>query len=87
MDLTDSDIEAILESSDVTPEQLAYIMGAAGVVPSDDAVADVRALAQQLGLPVLDMLYGFYAEDSPLFADLVTEEEEGWPDEYDDETE
>lgn len=80
MELSDEEIGAILEQSEVAPEEFLHVLKASGVEPTGNAVNDVRTLAEQHGLEVETLLYGFFGEDSPLFADAVAaiEAEEAW---------
>lgn len=70
MDLTDEQISDALQRALATPEQLALLLMHEGIEPTpDDAVGDVRRLAEAWGIDVESVLYGLTSEDSPLFAD------------------
>jgi hypothetical protein len=70
MDLTDEEISNALQQALATPEQLVQLLAHEGIEPTaDDAVGDVRRLADAWGLDVETVLYGLTSEDSPLFAD------------------
>lgn len=67
MSLNDDQIKEALNAYEADPELLAGAMRVAGVEPSGEAAADVRALAENFGLDVESVLYGLFDEDSPLY--------------------
>ena len=69
MTLSDEEIARVLAASDAKPKDLAQLVELAGATPTGDAVGDAKAMAEQLGLEVEDMLYGLFAENEPLFND------------------
>ena len=88
VEFSDAEIKVILSTTEVSPEMLVGVMNMAGLEATGDAIADVKALAEATGLPMETMLYGFIAEDSPFFADVVRDleaEADESIDEYEDE--
>lgn len=65
--MTDDQITEALNAYEADPELLAGAMRLAGVEASGDAASDVRALADNFGLDVENVLYGLFDEDSPLY--------------------
>lgn len=68
--MTDEEISIALNQALATPKQLMQLLEASGIEPdANDAVGDVRRLAEAWGLDVETVLYGLTSEDSPIFAD------------------
>lgn len=87
MSLTDEEISEVLNAAGADPAVIVAIVEMSGVIPTGNAVADLRALAAEHDVEIESLLYGLFAEDSPLFNDNTwanltrpwrDEDDDGW---------